>query len=400
MELRQKVGKLFIVRPEALDPEISWTSDTELPAYALQRVNDRMRRTAELYPVGGVLLYGHNISDPQQLRIFTEEIHSLPGKPLVCIDEEGGRVSRISRNPNFSVPRFESAAALAQIAKRGCTGRSDDLKYAGAVEPLQKQNTSAASNSGKREEVIKPAGLSAVYEAAKAIGGYLKEYGIDLDFAPVADVNTNPCNIIIGDRALSDKPETAAPLVADFVRGLADAGIISCLKHFPGHGDTIEDTHSGFAVSNKDWEEISACEMQTFRAGIAAGVPMIMSAHIAVPAVTGTDIPATLSPLLLQEKLRTELGFNGVIISDALEMGAIAQRYTSAEAAVGTFLAGADLILNPASLPEAFEAMLSAVRSGKISEQRLDESLRRIEKVVRRSNRSTETEFHYGFSDS
>lgn len=376
MELRQKVGKLFIVRPEALDPEISWTSDTELPAYALQRVNDRMRRTAELYPVGGVLLYGHNISDPQQLRIFTEEIHSLPGKPLVCIDEEGGRVSRISRNPNFSVPRFESAAALAQAA--GNPGTS-------GAETDRQQNNAAAigSQAGEHGALNKPACRSAVYEAAKAIGGYLKEYGIDLDFAPVADVNTNPCNIIIGDRAFSDKPETAAPLVADFVRGLAETGIISCLKHFPGHGDTIEDTHSGFAVSNKDWEEISACEMQTFRAGIAAGVPMIMSAHIAVPAVTGTDIPATLSPLLLQEKLRTELGFNGVIISDALEMGAIAQRYTSAEAAAGTFLAGADLILNPASLPEAFESILNAVISGKISTQRLDESLRRIDNLRR-----------------
>ena len=187
-------------------------------------------------------------------------------------------MSRIANNPAFGVPRFESMAALAKE------------------------------------------GEQAVHEAARTIGAYLRRYGFDIDFAPVADVNTNPENIIIGARAFSDRPEEAAPLVAAYVRGLAEEGIAGCLKHFPGHGDTRADTHLGFAASGKSWEEMRACEMLPFRAGIAAGAPLVMAAHIAASAVTGSDAPATLCPTLLQDKLRGELSFRGVVITDALEM--------------------------------------------------------------------------------
>ena len=336
MSLREKVGQLFIVRPESLEPAIRYDSDAELPPYKLQIVSEGMRRRAKEYPVGGVLLYGHNIAGPAQLKRFIRELKALPGAPLLCVDEEGGRVSRIANNPAFDVPRYESAAALAA------------------------------------------AGPEATFAAARTIGHYLKEYGFDIDFAPVADVNTNPKNIIIGTRAFSDDPRHAAPLVSAYVRGLQDAGVTACLKHFPGHGDTLADTHLGFAFTQKTWQEMASCEMIPFVEGIRAGARLVMAAHIATPAVTGNKQPATLSPVILTGKLRGEMGFDGVIITDALEMGAITRLYGSGEAAVRALQAGADLLLCPLDLCAAFDAVLDAVRSGVLSETRLDESVRRI----------------------
>ena len=344
MTLREKVGQLFIVRPESLEPAIRYDDDAQLPPYRLQAVSDGMRRRAEEYPVGGILLYGHNILDEEQLGFFVKDLKALPGAPLLCIDEEGGRVSRIAGNPAFDVPRYESAAALAK------------------------------------------GGQQAVYKAARAIGSYLKRYGFDIDFAPVADVNTNPQNIIIGARAFSDRPEEAAPLVAAYVRGLAEEGILGCLKHFPGHGDTRADTHLGFAASGKDWAAMRGCEMIPFRAGIEAGAALVMAAHIAAPAVTGSDMPATLSPAILTDKLRGELGFTGAIITDALEMGAIRQRYGSAEAAVAALQAGADLLLCPLDYCAAFDGVVAAVQDGRINEKRLDESVRRIQSLKTRTS--------------
>ena len=340
LTLREKVGQLFIVRPESLEPAIRYASDAELPPYRLQAVSDGMRERAREYPVGGVLLYGHNILDERQLRSFIRDLRALPGAPLLCIDEEGGRVSRLAANPAFDVPRYESTAAV------------------GAGGP------------------------QAARDAAKSIGEYLKEYGFDIDFAPVADVNTNPDNVVIGTRAFSDDPGAAAPLVAAFVRGLAETGVCGCLKHFPGHGDTHTDTHYDFAATAKSWAELLACELVPFRAGIEAGAPLVMAAHIAAPAVTGGDEPATLSRTLLTDKLRGELGFDGVIITDALEMGAITRRYGSGEAAVRALEAGADFLLCPLDYCAAFDAVVAAVESGRIAEERIEESLRRIASCI------------------
>ena len=339
MTLREKVGQLFCVRPESLDP-VFQSSQLGMMEYKMQAVNEETRAFCEKYPVGGITLFSHNIDNPQQIKAFTRDLHTLAGEPLLSIDEEGGRVARIGNNGNFHVPTYASMAAV------GATG-----------DPAKARD----------------AGIS--------IGTYLKEYGFDVDFAPVADVNTNPRNIIIGDRAFSDDPAVAAPMVAAYVRGMRDAGIASCLKHFPGHGDTLADTHLGYAFTRKSWEEIDACEMVTFRAGIAAGAPLVMAAHIAAPAVTGSDIPSTLSPGILTDKLRGELGFNGIIITDALEMGAITARYGSGEAAVRALEAGADWLLCPLDYCAAFDAVVEAVGTGRLSEGRLEESLRRIRKL-------------------
>jgi beta-N-acetylhexosaminidase len=216
------------------------------------------------------------------------------------------------------------------------------------------------------------------YECGNTIGTYLKRYDFDIDFAPVADVNTNPDNIIIGPRAFSDDPAVAAPMVTNYLQGLKDAGITGCIKHFPGHGDTTNDTHSGYVQSLKTWDEMNQCEMVTFRAGIQWGCQLIMTAHIAVPNVTGTNIPSTLSSVVLQDKLRGELGYQNIIITDGMEMGAITKHYTSGEAAVGSIKAGVDIVLGPRDFTEAFDAVIAAVNNGTLSEERINQSVRRI----------------------
>jgi len=347
MTLREKVGQMFYVRPECLDTTIHFNrsggidqSVDDLTKIKLQAVNEMMRKVNENYPVGGIILYAHNIEDEAQLARFIPEIRALKGSPLLCIDEEGGRVARIGRNSNFHVKTYESMGAI------GATG---DPRNA--------------------------------YECGNTIGTYLHRYGFDIDFAPVADVNTNPENIVIGARAFSDNPQVAAPMVTNYLQGLKDAGVVGCIKHFPGHGDTKADTHFGYASTKKTWEEMLSCEMVTFKAGIEWGCQLIMTAHIGTPNVAGEDVPATMSSVILQDKLRRELGYQNLIITDGMEMGAITQQYNNTEAAVGCIKAGVDIVLGPLVFTEAFDAVVKAVEDGVISQQRIDESVRRILKL-------------------
>ena len=188
MTLREKVGQLFYIRLESLDPSIEWTTYDDLASIKVLKVTENMKHVNENYPVGGIILYAWNIEDEAQLARIIPQVRALNGHPLLCIDEEGGRVSRIANNPNFNVKKYESMAAI------GATG-----------DP---QNA---------------------YECGNTIGTYLKHYGFDIDFAPVADVNTNPENVVIGPRAFSDDPAVAAPMVVNYLQGLQDAGITGCI---------------------------------------------------------------------------------------------------------------------------------------------------------------------------
>ena len=210
-----------------------------------------------------------------------------------------------------------------------------------------------------------------------SIGRYLVQYGIDLDFAPVADVNTNPDNPVIGRRAFSDDPQQAAEMVAAAVEGFQEAGVLCCLKHYPGHGDTAEDSHKALAVTQKSWQELLSCELVPFQAGIDAGADLVMVGHIAAPQVTGEDTPASLSQPLLQS-LRQELGFDGVIVTDSLAMEGITGLYTPGQAAVLAVQAGVDILLMPDGLAEAFDAVMAAVEDGTIPQSRIDESAARV----------------------
>jgi beta-N-acetylhexosaminidase len=162
---------------------------------------------------------------------------------------------------------------------------------------------------------------------------------------------------------------------------MKEAGVTGCIKHFPGHGDTKNDTHYGYAQTLKTWDQMLDCELIPFKAGIAWGCKLVMSAHIACPNVTGSEIPSTMSSLILQDKLRGELGYENLIITDAMEMGAITQQYSPEGATLGCVQAGVDLVLGPKDFTRSFNALVKAVEEGKISEDRIDESVKRILKV-------------------
>lgn len=331
MTLQEKVCQMFILRPESLK-----CPDNPQSLEVTQLSNDMADFFRE-YPAGGFCLYAKNIISPEQLQTFTTALHALSPNPLLCIDEEGGRVARIANNDAFGLKKFESMTALA--------AEGDEQK---------------------------------VYDTAYYIGSYVKQYGFDVDFAPVADVNTNPENIVIGPRAFSDNPQTAAGMVVSYLNGLKKSGVSGCIKHFPGHGDTKNDTHTGYAASQKTWNEMVECEMIPFKAGISAGTELIMTAHIAAPNVTGSDIPATMSSVILRDKLRGELGYKGIIITDGMEMAAITQKYTADSAAVETVKAGVDIVLLPTDFIKAVNGVIKAVEDGVIDEKRIDESVYRI----------------------
>lgn len=340
MTLRDKVGQLFLVRPDALEESLSQEEIDDADADGVIEVSDSMAAFLAEYPVGGVVLFGKNITGESQLKTLVDELQQASEIPmLIGVDEEGGAVARLAGNPAFSLPRYPSAAAVGEQ------------------------------------------GPEAVRAMSLEIGRYLTGYGITLDFAPVADVNTNPDNPVIGTRAFSSDPRTAAACVTAAVQGFEQAGVLCCLKHFPGHGDTAQDSHDGAAGTDKTLEELRACEFLPFVAGIQAGAPLVMVGHItaaqAIPA-READLPATFSHTMVTEILRGELGFSGVVVTDSLSMGAVTGTYTPGEAALLALQAGADLLLMPAGLVQAYEEVLAAVEDGRLSEARLDESVERI----------------------
>lgn len=215
-------------------------------------------------------------------------------------------------------------------------------------------------------------------EAGKTIGSYLKKYQFNLDFVPVCDVNTNSSNTVIGNRSFGSDPDLVADMVSAEIKGFHESDMMTCAKHFPGHGDTVGDSHKGYVSALKTWDEIVECEMIPFQAVIKADTDMIMVAHITLPNAMGDGLPASLSKEMVTGKLRQELGYEGVVITDALNMGAIANAYDSETSAVLAIQAGVDILLMPKDYVAAFLGVQTAVREGKISEDRIDESVLRI----------------------
>lgn len=336
MTLRQKVGQLFIVRPDALDPEQIQEQIDDSKAAGVTELTDSMKAMLEEYPVGGIAMFSKNIVSPEQITAFNTSLQSTGTIPMfLSVDEEGGSVSRLANHAAFDLPTYESAAAVGSIG-----------------------DASAAQSMGS------------------TIGAYLKEYGFNMDFAPDADVNTNPNNPVIGKRAFSSDAGIAAQMASAMAEGLRQQGIIPVFKHFPGHGDTAQDSHTGIAISNKTAEEMRSCEWLPFEA--AGSGDCIMVGHIAVPNINGELTPATMSDEIVESILKDNLGFQGLVITDSLSMGAITEQYSPAEAALGALQAGCDILLMPNDLQEAFDAIVHAVENGSLSEQRLDESVRRI----------------------
>jgi beta-N-acetylhexosaminidase len=222
-------------------------------------------------------------------------------------------------------------------------------------------------------------GESAAYDIGTITAHEARAVGIQITFSPDADVNSNPANPIINLRSFGEDPRAVSRLVAAAVRGIQEHGMLATAKHFPGHGDTDIDTHLGLPTSPATWARLDSTELLPFRAAIGAGVAAVMSAHIELPAIDpGVRRPGTLSPVVQTGILRDSLGFRGLVLTDALNMGSLTRNYPAATAAVQAFLAGADILLQPADPAQTIDALVAAVRDGRISRERLDRSLRRV----------------------
>ena len=294
------------------------------------------RQALEDLAPSGIVLFARNITDVAQLRDLTGALHALPCRPLIAIDHEGGRVMRLGS----PFTQFPAAAVV---------GRG---------------------------------GASAAHAVGRAMGLELASVGIDIDYAPVLDVQSNPANPIVGDRAFSQDALTAAALAVAFMRGLHSAGVLPCGKHFPGHGGTDRDSHLELPVVRRSRAELEATELVPFRAAIAGGLPLLMTAHVCYPALD-SEHSATHSPAILRSLLRDQLSFRGVVLTDDLTM---AVRATSSipEAAIAALRAGADWLLVCHDLDEAHrvaERIRIGLKRGELAADTVAESADRIARL-------------------
>lgn len=331
MTTEEKVGQLFVVNLEQVDGRKG-------NYYEFHTCTKTMQKNIEKYHVGGVILFSRNIANRKQVLKMTDGFNSTGKTPLfVCVDEEGGSVARIGSNEKMGTTSFPSAEEI---------GKTKDDNY--------------------------------TYRMGKTIGSEIKELGFNVDFAPVADVKTSDLNEEIGDRSFGDDPDKVADYVSAFVQGLKRVNIASAVKHFPGQGSSNGDTHKGSVNIDSSIAKLRKVDFVPFESGIEAGADFVMVSHISVSKVTETSVPASMSPLIMQTILREELGFQKIIITDAFDMASITDTYSSADAACTAFQAGADIILMPQNLDEAYQAILAKVGDGSISQERLNDSVIRI----------------------
>ncbi len=327
MPLEDKVAGLFIVTPEAI---------TGVTTAVL--AGDGTKEALNKYAVGGIVYFAKNIQSADQLKKMISNTRSFSRYPLfIGVDEEGGSVSRIAGSG-----------------------------LASKVDSAQKIGQTGDSNNA--------------YVAGSTIGNYLANLGFDLDFAPVADI-ANVDNSVLASRSYGSDGTFVAPFVTSMMLGLEEQGVTACLKHFPGIGSTVQDTHDGIAVSNRSAEEFRTDEFTVFQAGIDAGANMVMVGHMAAPSLAGDNTPSSMSSIIITDILRKELGFDGVIITDAMNMSAISKYYESDQAAITALKAGCDMILMPDDFKQAYNGVLQAVKEGVISEERVDDSLKRIYRI-------------------
>jgi len=323
MTTEEKLWQLFYVTPEALTGVDAATQAGQTTEQALARM-----------PVGGICYFGKNLEDPEQVTSMLAATKQYAKTPLfIGVDEEGGSVSRLGSNENMGVTWLDSAATY---------GQADDPQ--------------------------------AVFDQASALAGQMLSLGFNMNFAPVADLHMEG-NEIIGDRAYSSDPAVVGRLSGAMVDAMQSNGITACLKHFPGHGSAMEDTHLGVSYSSRTLDQLREDEFPAFRAGIDKGVHFVMMAHLTNE--NFSTHPASLSPEVVG-LLRNELEFDGVIITDAMNMSAITGTYGADEAAVMAIQAGCDMILMPNSLEKAYEGLEHAVLNDTLTIERIDESVLRI----------------------
>ncbi len=327
MPLEDKVAGLFIVTPESITGVSTAVKAGEGTQQALNK-----------YSVGGIVYSGKNVRSEEQLKEMLSNTNLYASYPLfMAVEEEGGTISPITASGLGT--KVDTAEAI---------GENGDVNKA--------------------------------YEAGTTIGAYLSDYGFNLNFAPVADLS-NVEKSAIGDRSFGTDATAVSEYVMKMSEGMEAEGVTSCLKHFPGIGSTTQDTHNGLATSERTAEEFRAEELQVFQAGIDGGADMIMVGHMSAPALSGDNMPCSMSAAVVTDILREEMGFKGVIISDAMNQKAISEYYGADEAAVLALRAGCDMILMPEDFEKAYNGVLQAVADGTISEERINDSLRRIYRI-------------------
>lgn len=325
--LENKVAGLFIVTPEAITGV-----NTAVMA------GENTKAALEKYTVGGLIYFRKNIESAEQIKDMLTNTQAFAQYRLfLAVDEEGGKVAR--------------------LADAGIYDRVDGAAVIGATKDTNN-----------------------AYRAGTTIGSVLASVGFNLNFAPVADV-ANVSGSVMKDRSYGSDAGTVAGFVAAMTQGLQENGVTACLKHFPGIGATTADTHNGLAFTDRSKEQFKQEELTVFSAGMDAGANMIMVGHMSAPNLTGNNDPCIFSEDLITTILREEMGFEGVIITDALNMGAISKYYASDEAAIMALKAGCDMLLMPESFEKAYGGVLQAVLNGTISEERIDDSLKRIFRI-------------------
>ena len=333
MTLEQKVAQLFIVRPESFTGTGVVLDAESITVDALQD-----------YPVGGFLFVGDNLEDASQTSSMLagtqqHSQHAIGLPMFLCVDEEGGTVLRVGDNPGFAIV-----------------------------------------GEGDMRDIGDSGDTSAAYDAAYRTGSYLAELGFTVDFAPVADV-VNGSSDTMALRSFGTSSSVVAPMVAAQVDGFSDAGILCCAKHFPGIGGAEGDSHDAEIYSYKTLDELYQDELIPFQSAIEEDVPFIMVGHLDLPSIVDGELPASLSYEIVTGLLREDLGYGGLIITDSLGMGAVYERFGPGESAVMAIEAGNDVLLVPYDFYESFDRVLDAVRSGRLSESRIDDSVRRILKT-------------------
>lgn len=326
MTLEDKVAGLFIVTPEAITG-----------AGTVVQAGDGTREALEEHAVGGLVYFKQNIQSEEQLKEMLTNTVQYARYPLfLAVDEEGGSVSRIG------------SALGPEVAGAGDIGGTGNPENA--------------------------------YQAGVTIGAALSALGFNVDFAPVADLANVEGSIMQG-RSYGSDAASVSEFVVSMVRGLEEQNVTACLKHFPGAGSTSQDTHEGRASSERTEEQFWSEELAVFQKAIDEGANMVMVSHMSAPALTADNEPSIFSRVLVTDILRNQMGFQGIVITDALNMSAISEYYGADEAAIMAVLAGCDMLLMPESYEKAYQGLLEAIRNGNIDEERINDSLRRIYRI-------------------
>ncbi|MDD7793193.1 beta-N-acetylhexosaminidase [Clostridium sp. 'White wine YQ'] len=335
MSLEEKIDQMIMLSIDEVVKDGGRVKFTEM--------NEATKSFLSKHQLAGVILFKFNMIDKLQTEKLTKDIQNLSkvNKFFIATDQEGGRISKI--------PTENKTMTAREIG-----------------------NTKDPNNA---------------YKAARIIGGDLKSLGLNLDFAPVMDVDTNPNNPIIGDRAFSNDPKIVGEFGVKFMEGLHSHGILATAKHFPGHGDTTGDSHKELVKVNQPLQRIENVELYPFKKAIENNVDMIMVGHIIVPALDDDKTPASLSKKMMTSLLKEKMGFKGVVITDAFDMKAITQNYEIKSAVVQAINAGADIILMPVAVvpgenekdyEELVRFIKEKVQAGEISESRINDAVTRI----------------------